>query len=95
MEQYANEIKETHRGRLSPYGFASTLDPVVIGPVGDDLTYDYTAFGGTVNLTSRIISHSPPMSVLVTGQHLPVRGSILRMPRPLGTRRGEGAERGS
>ncbi len=40
--------------------------PVVIGPVSDDLTYDYSSDGGTVNLTSRIKFASRSMSVLVT-----------------------------
>ncbi len=39
---------------------------VVIGPVGDDLTYDFSADGGTVNLTSRIKFASHAMCVLVT-----------------------------
>ena len=66
MEQYAKEIKETHAVDFAIRVCINT-GPVVIGPVGDDLTYDYTAFGGTVNLTSRIKFASPPMSVLVTG----------------------------
>jgi class 3 adenylate cyclase len=66
IRQYAQEIKHT-------YGidFASRVcintGPVVIGPVDNDLTYEYTAYGGTVNLTSRIKFAAPPMSVLLTG----------------------------
>jgi class 3 adenylate cyclase len=41
--------------------------PVIVGPVGDDLKYDFTAYGGTVNLTSRIKFAAKPMTVMVTG----------------------------
>ncbi len=41
--------------------------PVIVGPVGDDLKYDFTAFGGTVNLASRIKFAAKPMTVMVTG----------------------------
>jgi class 3 adenylate cyclase len=40
--------------------------PVVIGPVGDDMRFEYTAFGGTVNLASRIKFAGTPMSILAT-----------------------------
>lgn len=39
---------------------------VLVGPVGDDLHFDYTAMGGAVNLTSRLKFASQPMSVLVS-----------------------------
>jgi class 3 adenylate cyclase len=40
--------------------------PVVVGPVGDDLRYEYTAMGGTVNLAARLKFAAQPMTVLIT-----------------------------
>jgi class 3 adenylate cyclase len=40
--------------------------PVVVGRVGDDLRYEYTAMGGTVNLAARLKFATEPMTVLIT-----------------------------
>jgi class 3 adenylate cyclase len=39
---------------------------VVLGPVGDDLTYEYTAMGGAVNLAARLKFAAQPDTVLIT-----------------------------
>ena len=66
MCQYTGEIKEEHDADFAVRVCINT-GPVVIGPVGDDLRFEYTASGGTVNLTSRIKFAGPAMSVLITG----------------------------
>jgi class 3 adenylate cyclase len=66
MEQYAREMKEVHQVNFAVRVCINT-GLVVIGPVGDDLRFEYTSSGGTVNLTSRIKFAGPPMSVLITG----------------------------
>jgi class 3 adenylate cyclase len=66
MNQYAREIKEEHDVDFAVRVCINT-GPVVIGPLGDDLRFEYTASGGTVNLTSRIKFAGPSMSVLITG----------------------------
>jgi class 3 adenylate cyclase len=66
MGLYAREIKEAHGVDFAVRVCINT-GPVVIGQVSDDLTFEYTSFGGTVNLTSRIKFAGPAMSVLVTG----------------------------
>ena len=66
MSQYAGEIKEK-QGVDFAIRVCINTGPVVIGPVGDDLRFEYTASGGTVNLTSRIKFAGPAMSVLITG----------------------------
>lgn len=63
--EYASEIKATHDIDFAVRVCINT-GVVVIGPVGDDLRFEYTASGGTVNLASRIKFAGPPMSVLVT-----------------------------
>jgi serine phosphatase RsbU (regulator of sigma subunit)/class 3 adenylate cyclase len=66
IRKYSQEIKDTHGVDFSMRVCINT-GLVIIGPVGDNLTYDYTAFGGTVNLTSRIKFAATPMNVLITG----------------------------
>ena len=66
MNQYAGEIKAEHDVDFAVRVCINT-GPVVIGPLGDDLRFEYTASGGTVNLTSRIKFAGPSMSVLITG----------------------------
>jgi class 3 adenylate cyclase len=65
IRQYASEINDTYH---IDFGVRVCINtgPVVIGPVGDDLRFEYTASGGTVNLTSRIKFAGPSMTVLVT-----------------------------
>jgi class 3 adenylate cyclase len=65
IKHYSEEVK-------NEYGVDFTMrvcintGPVIVGPVGDDLTYDYTSYGGTVNLTSLIKFTATPMSVIIT-----------------------------
>lgn len=66
MREYASEFKATHNVEFAVRVCINT-GPVVMGPVGDDLRFEYTASGGTVNITSRIKFAGPAMSVLVTG----------------------------
>jgi class 3 adenylate cyclase len=66
MDKYASELKKAHNVDFAVRVCINT-GPVVIGPVGDDLRFEYTASGSTVNLTSRIKFAGPSMSVLITG----------------------------
>jgi len=66
MDQYAREFKNAHKVNFAVRVCINT-GPVVIGPIGDDMRLEYTASGGTVNLTSRIKFAGPSMSVLITG----------------------------
>jgi class 3 adenylate cyclase len=64
--EYSKDVKLAHEINFAMRVCINT-GPVIIGPVGDDLTYDYTAYGRTINLTSRIKFAGTPMSVLITG----------------------------
>jgi len=66
MNQYSREIEEAHHVDFAVRVCINT-GPVVIGPLGDDFRFEFTASGGTVNLTSRIKFSGPAMSVLITG----------------------------
>ncbi len=66
IKQYGQELRDVlgveFRIRVS-----INTGPVIVGAVGADLTYDFTAYGGTVNSTARIINAGSPMSILITG----------------------------
>jgi class 3 adenylate cyclase len=66
VREFCQEIKDA-QGIDFTIRVCINTGPVIVGPVGDDLTYDFTAYGGTVNLTSRIKFAATPMSVIVTG----------------------------
>ncbi len=66
MKEYSQELKERYAIDYSMRACVNT-GPIVIGPLDDDLTYDFSSDSGTVNLTSRIKFASQSMDVLVTG----------------------------
>ena len=66
VREFCQELKK-EQGLEFTIRVCINTGPVIVGPVGDDLTYDFTAYGGTVNLTSRIKFAGKPMTVLLTG----------------------------
>ncbi|MFN2213307.1 MAG: AAA family ATPase [Anaerolineales bacterium] len=64
-KDYHNKVK---RGQGIDFSVRVCLNtgPVVIGPVGSDLRYDFTPIGGVVNLAARIKFAAQPMAVLVS-----------------------------
>ena len=64
MRQYAEKVR-----RLYGIDFAVRVGlstgPVVVGDVGSDLVYEYTAMGDAINLASRMQAAARPMSVLI------------------------------
>lgn len=65
MDHFARELK-TQYGVNFAVRVCINTGPVEIGPVGEDLTLEYTASGETVNLTSRLKFASQSMDVLIT-----------------------------
>ena len=65
IRPYSQEVRQSH-GVDFAMRVSINTGPVIIGPVADDLTYEYTAHEGTVNLTSRIKFAGMPMYVLVS-----------------------------
>jgi class 3 adenylate cyclase len=65
VRPYSQEVEQSYKVNFAMRVCINT-GPVIIGPVADNLTYDYTADGGTINLTSRIKFSNQPMHVLVT-----------------------------
>jgi class 3 adenylate cyclase len=63
--RYAEEVRRVYGVEFAMRACLNT-GPVVVGPVGDDLKYEYTAMGGTVNLAARLKFAAQPMTVLIT-----------------------------
>jgi class 3 adenylate cyclase len=63
--QYARQVRQEYGIEFSMRACLHT-GPVVIGAVGDDLTYEYTAMGGAANLAARLKFAAEPMTLLIT-----------------------------
>jgi class 3 adenylate cyclase len=66
VKGYAGEIEQAQHVDFAVRVCINT-GQVVIGPVDDDLRFEYTTSGGTVNLAYRLKFAGSPMSVVVTG----------------------------
>ena len=62
--EYASEVRERF-GIDFAVRVGLNTGPVVVGEVGSDLVYEYTAMGDAVNLAARMQSAARPMSVLL------------------------------
>ncbi len=65
LREYVEQVEAQHHIRFSMRACLNT-GTVLVGPVSDDLRYEYTATGGTVNLAARIKFAAEPMTVMVT-----------------------------
>lgn len=65
IREYAQQVERRY-GFVFKMRFCLNTGPVVIGPVGSDLKYEYTAMGGAVNLAALLKFSDHPMAVLVT-----------------------------
>ncbi len=62
---YATEVRAQH-GIDFAVRVGINTGPVVVGDVGNDLKYEYTAMGDAVNLAARMQSAARPMNVLIS-----------------------------
>jgi class 3 adenylate cyclase len=65
VRTYARQVQQQHGLELAMRVCLHT-GPVVLGAVGDDLTFEFTAMGGTVNLAARLKFAAEPMTLLVS-----------------------------
>jgi len=63
-QRYADDVRRQHGIDFAVRVGLST-GPVVVGDVGSDLVYEYTAMGDAINLAARLQSAARPMSVLI------------------------------
>ena len=64
---FARELKATH-GIEFRIRAGINSGPVIVGNVGSDLRYEYTALGDAVNVAARVQTAAQPGEVLVTAQ---------------------------
>jgi class 3 adenylate cyclase len=65
IKRYCQDVKDT-QGIDFNMRVCINTGPLIVGPVGEDLTYDFSARTGTINLISRIKFAGKPMSILIT-----------------------------
>jgi class 3 adenylate cyclase len=65
VREYAEEVRRKH-GIDFAMRVGLNTGPVVVGEVGSDLKYEYTAMGDAINLAARMQSAARPMSVLIS-----------------------------
>ena len=64
-KEYAAEVRAQH-GIDFAVRVGINTGPVIVGDVGSDLKYEYTAMGDAVNLAARMQSAARPMNVLIS-----------------------------
>jgi len=62
--RYAEEVRRIH-GIDFAIRVGLSTGPVVVGDVGSNLVYEYTAMGDAINLAARLQSAARPMTVLI------------------------------
>lgn len=65
LREYAAEVESRFQVRFAMRACLNS-GTVLVGPVSDDLRYEYTATGGTVNLAARVKFVAEPMTVTLT-----------------------------
>ena len=65
VHEYAEEVRRKH-GIDFAMRVGLNTGPVVVGEVGSDLKYEYTAMGDAINLAARMQSAARPMSLLIS-----------------------------
>jgi class 3 adenylate cyclase len=65
IDGYARQVRRQNGIEFAMRACLNT-GPVIVGPVGDDLRYDFAAVGDAVNLAARLKFAAEPMTVLIT-----------------------------
>jgi class 3 adenylate cyclase len=65
VRKFADEVRQQH-GIEFQMRVGLNTGPVVVGDVGSDLKFEYTAMGDAINLAARMQSAAQPMTVLIS-----------------------------
>jgi class 3 adenylate cyclase len=65
IDGYARQVRQQHGIEFAMRTCLNT-GPVIVGPAGDDLRYDFAAVGDVVNLAARLKFAAEPMTVLIS-----------------------------
>jgi len=65
VREFADEIRQEH-GIEFQMRVGLNTGPVVVGDVGSDLKFEYTAMGDAINLAARMQSAAQPMTLLIS-----------------------------
>ncbi len=64
IEEYASDVRQRY-GIDFAMRIGLNTGPVVVGEVGSNLVYEYTAMGDAINLAARLQSAARPMTILI------------------------------
>jgi len=75
IDEFARQLKQT-QGIDFRIRAGINTGPVIVGNVGSDLRYEYTALGDAVNVAARMQTAAQPGTVLITANTLRLAGEV-------------------
>jgi class 3 adenylate cyclase len=78
IDEFGRQLKQTQG---IDFGIRAGINtgPVIVGNVGSDLRYEYTALGDAVNVAARMQTAAQPGTVLITANTLRLAGEVFEV----------------